>query len=38
MQGIAPEKVSETVRIVRFALATRVIDHAEPVSEALEIS
>lgn len=36
MQGIAPEKVLETVRIVRFALATQVIGEAEPVFEALE--
>ena len=36
MQGIAAEKVLQTVRIVRFALATQVIDEAEPVFEALE--
>jgi alkylhydroperoxidase/carboxymuconolactone decarboxylase family protein YurZ len=36
MQGIAPEKVLETVRIVRFALATKVIGDAEPVFEALQ--
>jgi alkylhydroperoxidase/carboxymuconolactone decarboxylase family protein YurZ len=35
MQGIAPEKVLETVRIVRFALATKVIGDAEPVFEAV---
>ncbi len=35
MQGIAPEKVLETVRIVRFALATKVLGDAEPVFEAL---
>lgn len=35
MQGIAPEKVLETVRIVRFALATKVVGDAEPVFEAL---
>ena len=35
MQGIAPEKLMETVRIVRFALATMVIGDAEPVFEAL---
>ena len=35
MQGIAPEKLMETVRIVRFALATKVIGDAEPVFEAL---
>jgi len=36
MQGIAPEKVLETVRIVRFALATKVGEDAEPVFEALQ--
>jgi alkylhydroperoxidase/carboxymuconolactone decarboxylase family protein YurZ len=36
MQGIAPEKVLETVRIVRFALATKVIGDAEPVFESLQ--
>ena len=35
MQGIAPEKVLETVRIVRFALATKIIGDAEPVFEAM---
>jgi alkylhydroperoxidase/carboxymuconolactone decarboxylase family protein YurZ len=35
MQGIAPEKVLETVRIVRFALATKVLGDAEPVFESL---
>ena len=35
MQGIAPEKVLETVRIVRFALATKVFGDVEPVFEAL---
>ncbi len=35
MQGIAPEKILETVRIVRFALATKVVGDAEPVFEAL---
>jgi alkylhydroperoxidase/carboxymuconolactone decarboxylase family protein YurZ len=35
MQGIAPEKVLETVRIVRFALATKIVGDAEPVFEAL---
>lgn len=34
-QGIAPEKIMETVRIVRFALATKVIGDGEPVFEAL---
>ena len=36
MQGIAPEKVLETVRIVRFALATKVLGDAEPVFERLQ--
>jgi alkylhydroperoxidase/carboxymuconolactone decarboxylase family protein YurZ len=36
MQGIAPEKVLETVKIVRLALATKVIGDGEPVFEALE--
>lgn len=36
VQGIAPEKVMETVRIVRFALATKVIGDAEPVFEVLQ--
>ena len=36
MQGIAPEKVMETVRIVRFALATKVIGDAEPVFEMVQ--
>lgn len=35
MQDIAPEKVLETVRIVRLALATKVLGDAEPVFEAL---
>lgn len=35
MQGIAPEKVLETVRIVRLALATKIIGDAEPVFEAM---
>ena len=34
-QGIAPEKLLETVRIVRFALATKVIGDGEPVFEVL---
>ncbi len=38
MQGIAKEKVLETVRIVRFALATKVIGDGEPIFEALESS
>jgi alkylhydroperoxidase/carboxymuconolactone decarboxylase family protein YurZ len=36
MQGIGPEKVLETVRIVRLALATKVIGDGEPIFEALE--
>ena len=35
MQGIAPAKVLETLRIVRFALATKVIGDAEPVFAAM---
>ncbi|MHB1796313.1 MAG: hypothetical protein ACYCPO_15250 [Acidobacteriaceae bacterium] len=35
MQDIAPEKVLETVRIVRLVLATKVLGDAEPVFEAL---
>ncbi len=35
MQDIAPAKVLETVRIVRFALATKVIGDAEPVFAAM---
>ena len=38
MQGIAQEKILETVRIVRFALATKVIGDAEPVFESLQKS
>ncbi len=37
-QGIAREKVLETVRIVRFAMATKIIGDAEPVFDALEMS
>ena len=36
MQSIAPEKVLETVRIVRFALATKIVGDAEPVFEVLQ--
>ena len=36
MQGIAPEKVLETVKIVRLALATKVIGDGEPIFEALQ--
>ena len=35
MQNIPSAKVLETVRIVRFALATKVIGEAEPVFAAL---
>jgi alkylhydroperoxidase/carboxymuconolactone decarboxylase family protein YurZ len=35
MQGVAPEKVLETVRIVRCALATKIVGDAEPVFEAM---
>ncbi|MGC8532859.1 MAG: hypothetical protein ACP5M1_12550 [Acidiphilium sp.] len=35
LQGIAPEKVLETVHIVRFAMATKIIGDAEPVFDAL---
>lgn len=38
MQNIPAEKVLETLRIVRFALATKVIGEAEPVFEALKQS
>ena len=36
MQGIAPEKVLETVKIVRLAMATKVIGDGEPIFEALQ--
>ena len=36
MQGIAPEKVLESVRIALFALAAKVIGDAEPVFEAIQ--
>ncbi|MGC9291317.1 MAG: carboxymuconolactone decarboxylase family protein [Acidobacteriaceae bacterium] len=35
MQKIAPEKVLETFRIVRFAMTAKVLGEAEPVFEAL---
>ena len=35
MQGIDAGKVMETLRIVRFAMATKVIGDAEPVFDAL---
>lgn len=38
VQGIPPAKVLETLHIVRFALATKVIGEAEPVFEALRDS
>lgn len=34
-QGIAPEKVLETVRIVRFALASKIVGGAKPIFETL---
>ncbi|MGC8539240.1 MAG: carboxymuconolactone decarboxylase family protein [Phycisphaerae bacterium] len=37
-QGISREKLLETVRIVRLAMATRVISDAEPVFEAIDNS
>ncbi|HEV2134320.1 MAG TPA: carboxymuconolactone decarboxylase family protein [Terracidiphilus sp.] len=36
VQGIAAEKVMETVRIVRLALATKVIGDAESIFEVLQ--
>ncbi|MGC8541481.1 MAG: carboxymuconolactone decarboxylase family protein [Phycisphaerae bacterium] len=38
VQGISHEKIMETVKIVRFAMATRVIGDAEPIFAALEKS
>ncbi len=35
LQGIAPDKVLETLHIVRFAMATKIIGDAEPVFDAL---
>jgi alkylhydroperoxidase/carboxymuconolactone decarboxylase family protein YurZ len=35
MQGVDAGKVLETLRIVRFAMATKVIGDAEPVFDAL---
>lgn len=35
MQSIAQDKILETVRIVRFALATKIVGDAEPVFEVL---
>lgn len=34
-QGIAPAKVVETIRITRYAMATKVVGDAEPVFAAL---
>ena len=36
VQGIPAEKLLETLHIVRFALATRVIGDAEPLFRAME--
>ena len=36
VQGIPGEKLLETLRIVRFALSTRVIGDAEPLFSAME--
>jgi alkylhydroperoxidase/carboxymuconolactone decarboxylase family protein YurZ len=38
VQGIAPSKIMETIKIVRFAMATRIIGDAEPIFAALENS
>jgi alkylhydroperoxidase/carboxymuconolactone decarboxylase family protein YurZ len=38
VQGIPAEKLLETLRIVRFALATRVIGDAEPLFSAMDSS
>ncbi|MGC9293480.1 MAG: carboxymuconolactone decarboxylase family protein [Acidobacteriaceae bacterium] len=38
MQKIAPEKVLEVFRIVRFAMTAKVLGEAEPVFEALQKS
>ena len=35
LQGITPDKVLETLHIVRFAMATKIIGDAEPVFDAL---
>lgn len=34
-QGVAPAKVVETIRITRYAMATKIIGDAEPVFAAL---
>ncbi len=36
VQGIPPEKLRETLHIVRLALATRVLGDAEPVLDVLQ--
>jgi len=36
MQGISAAKILETLHIVRFALATKMIGEAEPVFDALQ--
>lgn len=38
VQGIPAEKLLETLHIVRFALATRVIGDAEPLFSAMQLS
>lgn len=38
VQGIAREKIIETIKIVRFAMATRIIGDAEPIFAAMEKS
>ncbi|MGC8559088.1 MAG: carboxymuconolactone decarboxylase family protein [Phycisphaerae bacterium] len=38
VQGIAPGKIMETIKIVRFAMATRIIGDAEPIFAAIEQS
>ena len=38
VQGISREKIMETVKIVRFAMATRIIGDAEPIFAGLEKS
>ncbi len=36
MQGISAAKILETLHIVRFALATKVIGEAEPIFDVLQ--
>ncbi len=38
VQGISRDKIMETIKIVRFAMATRIIGDAEPIFAALEKS